>query len=65
MRDVERALATTDEILRALRSYDERDHVIEELERNIVRQREELIAAIHEVGAHQAQAEEPPGPAQS
>lgn len=56
MRDAERALATTEEILRALRSYDERDHAIEELERNIVRRRAELIAAAHEVAAHQARA---------
>jgi hypothetical protein len=55
MLDVQRALATTDEILRALRDYDERDHAIEELERNIVRRRAELIAAIHEVAAHEAQ----------
>jgi hypothetical protein len=55
MLDVQRTLATTDEILRALRDYDERDHAIEELERNIVRRRAELIAAIHEVAAHEAQ----------
>lgn len=56
MLDVQRALATTDEILHVLRTYDQRDHAIEELERNIVRQRSELIAAIHEVGAQEAQA---------
>jgi hypothetical protein len=55
MLDVQRTLAMTDEILRVLREYDERDHVIEELERNIVRQRAELIAAIHEVAAQEAQ----------
>jgi hypothetical protein len=54
MLDAQRALATTEEVLRALRSYDERDHAIEELERNIVRRRAELIAAIHEVAAHDA-----------
>lgn len=59
MLEIQRALETTDEILQALRSYDERDHAIEELERNIVRQRSELIAAIHEVGAQEAQAELP------
>jgi len=59
MLDVQRTLATTDEVLQALRSYDARDHAIEELERNIVRQRSELIAAIHEVGAQEAQASNP------
>ena len=54
MLDVQRTLATTDEILRTLREYDARDHAIEELERNIVRQRAELIAAIHEVAAQEA-----------
>lgn len=59
MQDIQRTLETTDEILRALRAYDARDHAIEELERNIVRQRAELIAAIHEVGAQEAQASTP------
>jgi len=55
MLDVQRTLETTDAILQVLRTYEERDHAIEELERNIVRQRSELIAAIHEVGAQEAQ----------
>lgn len=58
MRDVRLTLETTDEVLHALRGYDARDHAIEELERNIVRQRAELIAAIHEVGAQEAQGTE-------
>ena len=60
MLDVQRTLETTDAILHVLRAYDERDHAIEELERNIVRQRSELIAAIHEVGAQEAQAAQEP-----
>jgi hypothetical protein len=55
MLDVQRTLVTTDQILRVLRAYEERDHAIEELERSIVRQRAELIAAIHEVAAAEAQ----------